>query len=197
MADLFNFEQVEEGKVGGGNAQKYIYPGIRHKVVVKNLKEDKTPNGTPFIELELYTKEGGPENSTKFPLYTSEKALKYTMERLKHIATAIVKEEDVNKAKNVEDLRDLIKGGVLRMKFHGEEYINKNGEVKEKATIPVTYPFAEAIEDGAEKPAIADEDTKLTDIDKNNQYEFKKVEVNPTPDPASDISALDPVKAAW
>lgn len=171
MADLFNFAEVKES-VGTGNSQKYIYPGIRHQVVIKNIKEDKTPSGTPFIELELYTKEGGPEASVKFPFYTSEKAAAKSMEKIKHIATKVVTEAELNAAKTVEDLKDLLKGKMLRMKFTGEEYKNKNGEIKEKALIGLA-PFAEAIEEGGDHPVILDEDTKLK-FDKANQYDFKK-----------------------
>jgi hypothetical protein len=173
MADLFNFATVEEKVSTGEGSQKYIYPGIRHQVVIKNVSEGKTPSGTPFIEVEMYSKEGGPETAKKFPFYTSPAAIAKSMEKIKHIATKIVKEEALNKATSVEELRDLLKGGVLRMKFTGEEYKNANNEIKEKALIGLA-PFAEAIEDGAEHAPIADADTKLK-FDKNNTYDFKKL----------------------
>lgn len=190
MADLFNFASVEEKQVGGGNSQKYIYPGIRHRVVIKNVTEGKTPGGTPFIEFELYSKEGGPETSRKFQFYTSEKAIAKSMEKIKHIATKVVTEEELNNAKSVEELRDLLKGKVLRMKFTGEEYQNTSGEIKSRALIGLA-PFAEAVEEGAAHPPVADEDTKLK-FDDKNPYDFKKLEVAPSETPSEDGA-----KAAW
>lgn len=173
MADLFNFGEVEvRENVGGGNSQKYIYPGIRHHVVIKDVKAGKNANNTPFIELIMYTKEGGPETARSFTLYTSPGALPKTQEKLKHIATKVATLEEVEAAKDVESLRDLLKGKSLRMKFIGKEYKNANGELKERADIGLA-PFAEAIEEGAAYPVVSDEDTKLT-FDKNNSYDFEK-----------------------
>ena len=194
MADLFNFGEVEEREnVGGGNSQKYIYPGIRHHVVIKDVKAGKNANNTPFIELIMYTKEGGPEAARSFNLYTSPGALPKTQEKLKHIATKVATLEEVEAARDVEALRDLLKGKSLRMKFIGREYKNSNGELKERAEIGLA-PFAEAIEEGAAYPVVSDEDTKLT-FDKTNQYDFQKLEEEEsvTVDPA----AMSGSSAPW
>lgn len=189
MADLFNFKEVEEKESVGGNSQKYIYPGIRHNVVIKDLKAGVNPNGTPFIEIFLYTKEGGPDTVKGFKFYTSAGALPKTQEKLKHIATKVATLEQVEGAKTVEDLRDLLKGNSLRLKFIGREYKNSNGELKEAAEIGLA-PFAEAIQEEAAYPVVADEDTKLV-YDKTNPYDFKKLEEEGTdsPEPVSSEAA--------
>jgi hypothetical protein len=193
MAELFNFGSVEEKvSVGGGNSQKYIYPGIRHNVVIKDVKEGKSQNKeTPFIEFSLYSKEGGPETARTFQFYTSPNTIVKTMEKIKHIATKVVKEEELNKATDVEALRDLLKGKSLRMKFTGEEYKNQNGEVKSRALIGLP-PFAESISDEAEYPAISDEETKLK-FDDKNQYDFKKLAEEGSEEPQTEQAG----KSAW
>lgn len=175
MAELFNFGEVEtKEEVGGGNSQKYIYPGIRHEVVIKSVKEGSPEGKSPYVELEMYTKDGGPETARSFKFYTSKGDIAKTMEKIKHIATKVATQEEVTAAKNVDDLRDILKGKKLRMKFTGEQWKNESGEIKERALIGLP-PFAEAIEDGAAYPAVANEDTKLT-FDKTNKYDFKLLE---------------------
>jgi hypothetical protein len=179
MADLFNFEEVsgEREQGTGGGTQKYIYPGIKHHVIIKNVKTGKSANETPFIEIEMYTKEGGPDTSRSFKFYTSEKAVKMSMEKIKHIATKVATADEVNAAKDLEALRDLLKGKALRMKFVGREYRNSNNELKEAAEIGLA-PFAEAIEEGAEHAPVADEDTQLT-FDKDNEYDMVRLKESP------------------
>jgi len=192
MADLFNFEKVEEGADKGQGKGKYIYPGIYHNVLIKNVKKGSSPNGTPFIEIEMYTKEGGPEAAKSFKFYTSEKAKPKSLEKIKHIATKVAKEDDVNKAKDLEALRDLLKGNALRMKFTGREYLNSSNERKEVAEIGLP-PFAEAIQEGAEYPVVEDENTELK-FDKNNEWDFKKLDEGEE-SPDDDKSSGDGV--AW
>lgn len=186
MSELFDFSKVEEKSEGGGN-QKYIYPGVKHHVTIKNLSEGTSPNGTPFYEIEMYTKEGGPETAKAFRMYLSEKARPYTLSNIKHIATKITTEEKLNAVKSFDDLRDLLKGESLRMMFYGEEYKNSNGEIKEKAVIGIPR-FAEAIQEGAEEAPVADEDTKLV-FDKENRHHFKRLPAESTDSPDQNTSA--------
>jgi hypothetical protein len=180
MANLFDFKEVETN-VSGGSNQKFIYPGIKNHIIIGDVSQGASKSGTPFIEIEMYTKEGGKDSSKKFQFYTSEKAMKMSLEKIKHIATKVVTEEELNAATDIESLKDLLRGKALRMKFSGQEYVNKNGEVKENALIGLA-PFAEAIEEGAEHPPVADGDTKLK-YDKDNEYDFKKLEVEATESP--------------
>jgi len=183
MSELFNFENVDDN-VSTGERQ-YIYPGIYNNVVIKKVSHVEKPEngGAPYIELELYAKAGGPDNSKAFRLYTSERALEGSMKRLKHLAKRVATEQEVNSIKSIEDFNDLLRGRSVRMKFCGEQY-EYNGEVKEKATIGY-LPFAEAIEEGAAVPVVADEDTQLT-YDKNNKYDFKMLATSSSPSPMAD-----------
>lgn len=184
MEELFNFEEIDGEKVvGGGNAQKYIYPGVRHNVIIKDVGQGQTPNGTPFVSIEFFTKEGGPETAKEFRFWMSERAKTISLQKLKHIATKVAKLDEVNAVKSLDEWRDLLKGRALRIQFNGEEYENANGEIKEKATIGLV-PFAEAIEDDAEYPAVSDEDTKLA-FDKENKYQMKRLPSKATEAPSS------------
>jgi len=65
----------------------------------------------------------------------------------------------------------------LRIKFIGEEYQNQAGDIKEAARIG--YPnFAEAIEEGAEYPPVADEDSEFF---YNPEKDLTKLKVDSTP----------------
>lgn len=182
MGNLFSTQGVEEtpksSKVG-----KYIYGGIYHNIVISDVKSGESANGIPYVEVTMHTKEGGVEAARSFNFYFSEAAAKVSMSKLKHISTKIVtlqQFEEINATSSselAEALRELLKGESLRVKFTSEEYINQSGEVKERANLGLP-DFAEAIQEGAEYPVIADEDTKLT-YDKTDKYDHKKV-VAPT-----------------
>lgn len=199
--NLFSNKGVEEAK-GGGSNQKYIYGGVYHDVNIGKVSADTTPNGTPVLNVELYTTEGGKDAAKEFPFYFSAKAAQMSKEKLKHIATKVVKasEFEAIEASNLneyaEAVNDLLKGGRLRLKFIAEEYENSNGEIKEAAKIGLA-PFAEATQEGAEYAPVTDEDTELT-FDKKNKYDFKALpksasneeEVGETANAAADVSDL-------
>jgi hypothetical protein len=176
---MFNLSEVKEEVKGGAN-ETYIYPGIRNNVKIKKWTNGSTPNGTPFLAVHLVTREGEEANveATEFPFYTSEKALKTSLAKIKHIVTKVATEaewlskEPADMDEMTDHLNDISRGKYLRIKFTGEEYQNKNGEIKEKALIGLPE-FAEAIENGAEYPVVAPEESKLV-FDKNNSYDFKK-----------------------
>ena len=193
MADLFNWEGIEDKPSGGGN-QKFIYPGVFHHVIIKSIKEDTNNNGKPLVKVTVYTKEGGPELAKTFDMYLTPNALKYTQANLLHIGNKIVKEEEFKKAKSIEDIHDLLSGESLRMKFNGEEY-EYNGEIKSKAVLGFP-PFAEAIQDGAEYPAVADEDTQLVYDPKKHLKKLVK-EGDETPNEADASSTQENVDNAW
>jgi len=111
----------------------------------------------------------------------SEKGKVRSFEKIKHIATKVVKEADIDgiKAESLEEygskLQDLLMGKSLRMKFVGEEYINASGETKVKTTVGLPS-FAEAIYEGGEYPVL--DVTKLK-YNENNSYDMKKLEKAP------------------
>jgi hypothetical protein len=197
---MFNLKEVSEEVKGGGVNETYIYPGIRNNVVISKWSHGtSSQKGTPFIAVHLVTKEGKAANvePKQFEFYVSEKAIPDTLARIKHIVTKVTtnaeweSKEPADLEEMVDHLNDISRGKVLRMKFTGEEYLNGQGEVKSSARIG--YPeFAEAVEEGAEYPAVANEDTKLV-FDPNNQYDFKKL-----PKDATNVAEEKPaVAVGW
>jgi hypothetical protein len=171
---MFNLNEVKEST---GNGSLYIYPGVR-EVVIKGWAKGESPSGTPFIEVELVTKDAfdaGTENaSKKFQFYMSEKAKDQSMVKVKHILTKVTKEANIKPATTADEfvamLNALSRNKSLRMKFTGEEY-EYNGEVKEAARIGLPT-FAEANQVGAKYEPVAEANTKLV-YDKNDKYDFK------------------------
>lgn len=196
---MFDLSEVKEGG-NSGKADLYIYPGIR-EVVIQKWKKDKTQKGDPKITLDLITvkaKEEGVDATRTFNDFNMfGGSLEYSVRKIKHILTKVVKESEITAKEDLDDfvemLNDLSRGKSLRMKFVGEEYINANGEVKEVAKIGLPE-FAEAIEEGAEYPVVSEADSKLV-YDKNNKYDFKKLPADQTPEAEVATSAKD--KPAW
>ncbi len=183
---MFDLNSVAE-KSNSGNADLYIYPGVK-RVVIEEWSKGESAQGTPAIKVKLITKaakDAGKDDASKeFSFYMSEKAQEMSLRKVKHIVTKVTKEENIKPASNADQfvamLNSLTKGKELRVKFVGREYLNSNGEVKEAAEIGLP-DFAEAVIDGAEYPVVSDEDTKLT-YDKNNQYDFRKLPADQTPE---------------
>lgn len=186
---MFNLKEVEE--ITGGNNQTYIRPGILHDVIIsKWVKGESINKKTPYIGLQLVTREGKKANidPRQFEFYITEKSQSQSISKIKHIVTKVIKEEEFSsKSPNsieefVEHLNDISKGCSLRFKFAGEEYLNSNNEIKTKALLGFP-PFAEAINEGAEFEPVSDSETKLT-YDENNKYDFKRL---PKPTDESDM----------
>ena len=163
---MFDLSNVKEG--GSGVNETYIYPGVRNNVKIVKWAAGKSAQGTDYVSVFLQTKQGKEANvePTEFRFYVSEKALPTSLSKIKHIVTKVATEEKFasvqpsNVTELVEHLNDVSRGGVLRMRFNGEQYVNSAGEVKEKAVIGLPE-FAEAIEEGAQYPPVANADTKL------------------------------------
>lgn len=181
---MFNLKEVNE-EVKGGVNETYIYPGIRNRVVIKKWTHGVQANEkkTPFVSIHLVTQEGKAANvePKEFKFYMSEKAMPTSLAKIKHIVTKVTTQakfeskEPSDMEELVDHLNDISQGSVLRMKFNGREYLNASQEIKEAAEIGLPE-FAEAVEDGAEYPAVADENTALT-FDKENKNDFQKLDV--------------------
>jgi hypothetical protein len=177
------FKNKVSGEATGGNGQKYIYPGLRHDVVIEGITVGKFKTGTPYIGITMYTAEGGPTANREFKLAFTPNTADFVQNKIKHIATKVATTEEVDAIFDeandldglVKDLNAILRGQHLRMKFIGEQYENANGEIKDRANIGFPV-FAEAIQEGAGHPVIADADTELT-FDKNNEKDFKRVKV--------------------
>lgn len=188
---MFDLSNVQEN--AGGNGNLYIYPGVRN-VTINGWASGTNQNGKDFIEVELTTveamKEGKENASKKFQFYLSDAARDQSLTKIKHIITKVAKEAQMtaqpDTASFVAMLNSISKGKSYRQKFTGEEY-EYNGEIKTAARIGLPS-FAEAINEGAEYPVVADADTKLT-YDENNKYDFKKLAVDATPNPTASAPA--------
>lgn len=196
---MFNLSEVEEKSAGNGNL--YIYPGIREVVINKWIHGKSTNKGTPFIAVELTTVEGkaaGNVDPRSFEFYLTDKTMKMTLSKIKHIVTKITTEEKfasknpADEEEMVEHLNDLTRGETLRIKFTGEERLNAKGEIKDNATIGLP-DFAEAIQEGAKYPVVPASESKLT-FDKNNQYDFKKLpkDANTVPEQGMAVNSAGP-----
>ena len=157
---------------------KYLKPGINLTTI--GTVEGITPEaGSPYIEMGFYKMEGDPEANTKVRFYMSEKGIAKSLEKIKHIATKVVKASEIDSitADTVEDyglsLNKLLSGKSLRMKFIGEEYKNASQQIKVKTTVGLPA-FAEAINEGAEYPITTDTKLKFSE---NNPYDMKKLPV--------------------
>jgi hypothetical protein len=155
---MFGGQDVQET-----NKPKYIRPGI-HEVTIKSVKGETNQNGNPVVTFSLFLKDGDAEATTDFRFYLSEKAAVTSYKKIRHIFTKVVKDADYlsSKANSIEELGDVynskLSGNSLRIKFNGEGYVKQDGTTGVRASIGLPE-FAEAIQDDAEYPAVAE--TKL------------------------------------
>lgn len=171
---------------------KYIRPGINHTVIIESVKG--VDESKPYLEFLFRTPKATAEEGNRQRLYMhTEGSAALNTARLKHIATKVVTENEIDSlsAENIlqygAKLNKLLAGKKLRLKFSAEQYIKADGSVGVRAVLPVQN-FAEAIVGGAEYPAVKDSDTKLK-YDESNQYDFKKLaNVEPTGTVSSDES---------
>jgi len=144
---------------------KYITPGI-NEVTIAGITSNES--GTPYVEFNFVSmKNNNQTASIKF--YLSDAASKRSLEKIKHIATKVVSESDIDnvQATSITDystkLSNLLVGKSLRIKFSGETVAGKEGKGNWiKATIGLPT-FAES---------LTVNPTKLK-FDPNNQYDMK------------------------
>lgn len=162
--------------------QKYIRPGVNNEVVIDSVKG--VNESKPYIEFLVRLPKATPEEGSRQRFYMhTEPAAALNTARIKHIATKVVTEAQVDaiSADNILDygmkLNKLLAGKALRMKFIAEEYVKNDGTVGVRSVLPVQN-FAEAINEGAEYPAVAKADTRLK-YDETNPYDYKKLANKP------------------
>lgn len=154
------------GNVTEVSSSKYLRAGIENKVIIDNIKGEQPEGSSPFIEFTFRKSEGTSEDGTRVRFYTSEKAVKRSMQKILHLATKVVKRAQIDalNASSTEEygamLNKLLRNKALRIMFSPEEYQNSKGEIKIKPALGLPE-FAEAISEGAETPPVADADTKL------------------------------------
>jgi hypothetical protein len=157
---MFNTKNVTEGS-------DYLQTGINHDVTIVSVVASEQEGKTPCIELGLAPSSNTSSVNT-FRLYFSEKAAKYSLSRIKHLATKVVPESVIDNIQgaNLADysakLNALLAGRRLRILLNGSEYVRQDGTVGVRTELPMMN-FAEAIVDGAEYPSVSKENTALPD----------------------------------
>jgi len=158
-----------KGIVEGG---LYITPGI-HTVLIGEVTSGSTDNGKDYIEIVFYKKGTQPDSGRGFRFFmSSEGAIKASGRKITHIGTKLMTREELdaisgeNLTTYAVNLNAAFNGKELRMVFDAEEYM-KNGEKRLAAKLNRLGDFAEATVEGAEYPAISDDDTKLTYTEDN------------------------------
>ena len=171
----FNFNEVKERK-----QLNFVGYDINDNVVVTDVVDGATQNGTPFIQINvMYEGADATKDSTTLKLYMSPKAKDISMQKIMHMHQALNK-LDLLKSRQMNTLQEVALalkamwvGRKMRLKLTGEEYVgvDKEGNPKTKVKLNIPFaPFAESMQAGAEF-AIA-VDTKLV-FDKSNKYDYK------------------------
>lgn len=180
---MFSTKNVE----GSANSSSYITYGINDVTIVGFKSKDEN---NLDLELKLKGAEDSNANSYRFWLTGEEKSIERNMSKLKAIQLAVMTMEEANTIEGT-DLNDFINklnakmiGKSFRAKFIGKEVAKNDGNgVIVFTDLPYMY-FTEAIEEGAELPAIPDiKNTKLK-FDQSNQYDYRKLESTPETDVA-------------
>jgi hypothetical protein len=159
----FNFsevevnEQVSKPRIKGFTIQEVMITGVVDSVA---------KSGGSQIEVG-FINDAGEEHTERMSL--SGGAKKYTMIKLKHMMTKVSNEDTVNQVKNTDDINKILSGKRMRIKFTAEEFMDKNNNIRTKASIGLPS-FAESIIEGKA--------TELS-LDKDNKFDYKKYEKAP------------------
>lgn len=151
---MISTKSVEENKTFVSN---YIKPGIgEYKIAHIEFVDPEVGSQhiKLFMESQPMDELNGESQKGEFNLYTTEKAMKYTLSQISQIAQANGTSKDDLDAIEAPDwttyvskIKPLITGKFLRFKFRGEEVISKTSSNKWlKAALP-TYKFVEPITD--------------------------------------------------
>jgi len=175
---MFSTKDINSAEGGS----KYIRPGISEVTIVDEEGNSENPD-KPYINMTFKLKGEDDEFKNSYRLYMNERAQKYSLEQIAHLATkCVTKEElDATTGKDVESYADalakLLRNKSLRMKFSGQEYLKSDGtSIGVRTRIPLKY-FAESISEGSEYPVV--ENTRLR-YDKNNVYDFQPLPASET-----------------
>jgi hypothetical protein len=164
--------------VTADNAPKTIKPGVHENVMITGVTDGKTSNGKSIISIGFQT----PDNAT----FTSDcsmegKAPEYTMRKIKHLLSKFIPEETINNITSTDQVNKQLTGKTLRIKFQGEEYLNKEGQVRIKTALGLPN-FAESMK-------IAKVDSSLT-FDSTNNYDIKRLSPSDVPTAQATTSAV-------
>lgn len=154
-----NFKEVEENISDFPNR---LAPGI-HEVTVADMtffnpneEKEEEKGKSPYDAIKFVNEKG--EHEERF--YTSEKAAEISKRRLKHLALAMISEDDLNNVEDTKDLKSLLLDKKVRIKLSGREIAGNFGNfiVSELSWAP----FAESISiPTAESALTFNEDTDI------------------------------------
>lgn len=162
----FNFNTVE---VNEGST--YITPGV-YDTTIAEVTQGTLPYGDNIAcvsvkFVDTATKATHTEDFSLDPTVREGKQksmFQWTAERLKHLGTKVMPEEEFNKLSSVEDIAAALIGKQVRIKFGGREYQKQDGSTGVRTTLPFLY-FAENMKVNP---------TRMK-YDENNPYDFKRI----------------------
>lgn len=162
------------------NGPKVIKPGIHENTLITGVVEGTTKNGKKTINIGFQTPDGA--------TFTAEcsmegNAPQYTLSKLKHMMTKLVSEDVVDTLTTVEQVNKTLINKRLRMKFTGEEYLNKEGQVRIKTTLGLPE-FAESMN-------VPKVDSGLI-FDSSRNSDIKRLQINSSTGNPSTSPAVAP-----
>jgi len=155
---MFNTKNVTEGAA-------YLQVGVNDDVTIVDINAVVEEGKTPYFDL-LIAPSSNIESPNSFRLYFSEKATQYSLARIKHIATKVVTQEQIDNVVGTDfndyatKLKMLLGGRRLRLLLNGSEYMRNDGSIGTRTELPMMN-FAEAIVDGAEYAAVTKDNSSL------------------------------------
>lgn len=192
---MFNFKNVSVDR------PSFIGYGVHNDVTIVGVESGNSQKGTEFVQLTVKKTGDDDKNSTILKMYFTENAQPISMRKIMNIHSAVAKldilqNKDFNSTKELaEGLDAMWKNKRFRLKLQGSEYITQNDEgkdiVKTRTEIPLSN-FAEAIMEGAEKPVVTDETTKLT-FDIKDKWDFRRISAADRPESTDESETKEEV----
>ena len=134
------------------------------EVTITGVVMGKSKTGADQIEVG-FINDAGEEHTEKMSVTAA--SMKYTMQKLKHMMTKVISEDEANKITSVESINSVLTGKKLRIKFGAREYRNQSGEVVTAATIGLPS-FAEAPVEG-----------KASGLRLSDKWDYNKIQEAP------------------
>lgn len=136
-----NFSEVQVSE----KVSKPLIKGFTiQEVTVTGVAMGQSKSGSEQIEVG-FINEAGEEHTEKMSVTAA--SMKYTMQKLKHMLTKVISEEEANTVTSVDSINSVLTGKKLRIKFGAREYRNQSGDVVTAAAIGLPS-FAEAVVEG-------------------------------------------------
>jgi hypothetical protein len=160
MTTTLNFKDIQTQP----DQKPRFKPGIYEGVMVMGVRSGETANGKKVILVNLKGTQGEEFEAS----WSMEgRAPEYTLRKLKHMLSKVMSsEEAVDAITTVEETSKALTGRTFRFKFIGQEYINKEGQVRVKTDIGLPN-FCESMKTPASGSGLT--------FDPTNQYDMVKL----------------------